>query len=123
MDGDAWYADDIRTAFEVGLVEGDGDRTFEPEDTLTRAEVMTAFNKLLDRHPNQDTLLEGMIEWPDNLDTSAWYYAQIQEATNSHTCGDRWTGEDGEIYERWESLTKNRDWLGISWENVPNYEE
>ncbi len=123
VDGDAWYADYIRTAFEIGLVEGNGDGTFEPDDTLTRAEAMTAFNKLLDRHPNKDALLEGMIEWPDNMDTSAWYYAQIQEATNSHTCGDKWTGEDGEIYERWDALTKNRDWRGIAWENVPNYEE
>ena len=123
VDGDAWYADYIRTAFEIGLVEGNGDGTFEPDDTLTRAEAMTAFNKLLDRHPNKDALLEGMIEWPDNMDTSAWYYAQIQEATNSHTCGDKWTGEDGEIYEHWEALTKNRDWRGIAWENVPNYEE
>lgn len=33
--------------------------------------------------------------WPDNMDASAWYYAQIQEATNSHDFV--WAGE----FEQW----------------------
>ena len=37
-----------------------------------------------------------MIVWVDNMDTDAWYYYAIQEATNSHTYlitdHESWTG-------------------------------
>ena len=40
-------------------------------------------NRTVDRHPDADHLLDNMVTWPDNPE-SAWYYAQIQEATNAH---------------------------------------
>ena len=39
-------------------------------------------NRTIDRHPHEDHLLDDMIVWPDNPET-AWYYEQVQEATNS----------------------------------------
>ena len=42
--------------------------------------------------------------WPDNMDASAWYYAQIQEATNSHDFV--WAGE----FEQWTQKLPERDW-------------
>ena len=39
-----------------------------------------------------------MLTWPDNL-PGAWYYADMQEATNSHDY--EWAGEDSERVEDW----------------------
>ena len=48
-----------------------------------------------------------MITWPDNL-YGAWYYADMQEATNSHDY--EWTTEDSERVEDWTEKLPERDW-------------
>ena len=53
-----------------------------------------------------------MIEWPDNLDTDAWYYADVQEATNSHSF-DMLRDEEDEPYEVWNELLPVRDWTAL----------
>ena len=45
-----------------------------------------------------------MIQWPDNANRTIWYYADVQEATNSHEY--TMSGE----YENWEKLLPVRDW-------------
>ncbi len=65
-------------------------------------------NRTIDRHPNADHLLEDMITWPDNLET-AWYYEQVQEATNSHEYTMN-TDDEQNPYEIWTELLPNRDW-------------
>ena len=52
-----------------------------------------------------------MITWVDNADTAAWYYAEIQEATNSHT----YTWD--KTSEIWEKIRPVRDWAALekSW--------
>lgn len=107
---DAWYADFANMADKLGLMEGYEDN-FRPGDKLTRAEAMTVFNRLLDRHPHKDYLHKDMIVWPDNMDTTKWYYAQIQEATNSHECED--VTVDGEKYERWTKIVPIEDWKAL----------
>ena len=37
----AWYADDVKTAFEVGLMNGDDTGAFLPDDGITAAEAVT----------------------------------------------------------------------------------
>ena len=65
---------------------------------------MTMVNRTIDRHPDADHLLDDMIVWPDNPET-AWYYEQVQEATNSHdfVTKDR-------VYESWTDLNRAPDW-------------
>jgi hypothetical protein len=79
-----WARHYINQAAFSGLVTGYPDTTFKPQQLITRAEAMTIVNRTLDRHPHADHLLPNMLKWPDNMDTSKWYYAQVQEATNSH---------------------------------------
>ena len=75
------------------------DGTFHPLDNITRAEACTIVNRTLGRAPHEAHLLPRgeMLTWPDN-NTSAWYYAAMQEATNSHdyiwTEGGRHGGVD-----------------------------
>ena len=79
-----WAEDYINNAANKGLVKGYEDGTFGPDRYITRAEAVTLVNRTLNRHPHNDGLHQDMLRWPDNMDTTARYYAAIQEATNSH---------------------------------------
>ena len=98
-----WGEAYINMAAEKGLIKGYPDSSFRPDEPITRAEAITIINRLLERHPHKDKLSDGMIAWPDNADDSAWYYAEVQEAANSHA----YEMEDG--VERWTELLPVRD--------------
>ena len=56
-------------------------------------------NRALERTPeSKDDLLSGMKTWSDNARTSAWYYLDVQEATNGHTYTKSGT------HETWKKL-------------------
>ena len=79
----------ISLLYAMGILEGKGDNTFGPKDELTRAQAITIVNKLIGRLPGDGTTSFGAVAdqmktWPDNMDTTAWYYAAVQEATNRH---------------------------------------
>ena len=50
---------------------------------------------------------DDMIVWYDNSDKSVWYYADVQEATNSH-----YYERNGE-YEVWTAIRETPDWVAI----------
>ena len=103
---DHWAKEYINRAASRGWINGYGDGTFRPDQPITRAEAMTLINNMLNRRPaNHDALLDGMLTWSDNLDTSIWYYTVVQEATNSHN----WEFEDDD-HEIWTELCNVRDW-------------
>ena len=103
-----WAQDYINEAANAGIVNGYEDGTFRPQQYITRAEAVTMVNRTIDRHPDADHLLEDMIVWPDNPET-AWYYEQVQEATNSHEYTMN-TDDEQNPYEIWTKLLPNRDW-------------
>ena len=103
-----WAQDYINEAANAGIVDGYPDGTFQPQQLITRAEAMTMVNRTIDRHPDADHLLDDMIVWPDNPET-AWYYEQVQEATNSHAYTMN-TDDEQNLYEIWTELLPNRDW-------------
>ena len=82
----SWYNIAVSTLSNMGILGGYEDGTFHPNASITRAEACTIINRTLGRNPDADHLLPvaQMNTWPDNADTGVWYYAQIQEATNSH---------------------------------------
>lgn len=101
-----WGQKEISQAANNGWVLGYEDGTFKPDQLITRAEAMTLVNRVLQRIPESTAdLIDGMIEWPDNMDTDAWYYLAVQEATNSH---DYIRKENG--FESWIALLPTRDW-------------
>ena len=64
-------------------------------------------NRVLNRIPEDvDALHEDMRVWPDNMDTNAWYYLAIQEATNYH----EYEKDDDGLYETWTKVLPSRDW-------------
>ena len=102
-----WGEAYINMAAEKGLIKGYPDSTFHPDAPISRAEAMTIINRLLERHPHKNYLLANMITWPDNANPNAWYYADVQEATNSH---EYTMGSEHEI---WEKLLPVRDWAAF----------
>jgi len=108
-----WAEANINLAYALNLINGYPDNTFRPDQKITRAEAMTIVNRVLERHPHEDHLLEDMIEWPDNMDTDAWYYADVQEATNSHEFYKTEIKGEDEEYEVWTELLPVRDWAAL----------
>ena len=115
--GNEWYASFLAAASALGLIEGYPDGSFRPDAAITRAETCTVVNRTLGRRPHKDHLLpwSEMITWPDNQMIEAWYYPQIQEATNSHDY--RWTSLtellETATVENWTEKLPERDWAAL----------
>ena len=111
--GAEWYISYLMTALEEGLIEGYPDGSFRPNRPITRAETCTIVNRTLGRKPEKDHLLPEsvMINWPDNINRNIWYYAQMQEATNSHDY--RWISIGSEACEQWTAKLAERDWAAL----------
>ena len=107
-----WYADCVQAAVDMGLVNGYADGGFHPNAYITRAESCAIVNRVLNRVPHEDYLLDEdeMITWPDNS-YGAWYYADMQEATNSHDYD--WISVSGEVVEEWTDKLAERDWEAL----------
>ena len=106
--GDEWFAGAIMDAVNLGLIGGYEDGTVRPNNNITRAEACAIVNRTLGRVPDADHLLpeDEMKTWPDNPE-SAWFYADMQEATNGHEY--EWITEDGNKIENWTDLL-DKDW-------------
>lgn len=98
--GGHWAEQYIRQAAALGWVQGYPDGTFGPDRPITRAEAVTMINRVLRRNPgSKDDLLSGMKVWPDNPE-GAWYYMEVQEATNGHEFHRKADG-----HEKWTVLS------------------
>lgn len=109
VDGDEWYADAIAAAEELGIIGGYPDGTVRPNNNITRAETCAIVNRVLERRPHDEHLgdVDDMRTWPDNQ-PGAWYYADMQEATNGHYY--EWIDIDGSKFEEWTEVDKDYDW-------------
>ena len=102
-----WAEEYINTAVQMGWVDGYPDGAFRPNQSVTRAETAALINRMLNRLPETSgDLSPDMIVWSDNVDTQAWYYLYIQEATNSY----RYVKKADAVHERWIKLIPNRPW-------------
>jgi len=134
-----WAENDIMHAALIGWVNGYPDGTYRPDQPITRAECMTLVNRMLERIPKtaEDVDRVWAKQWPDNADTSVWYYIAVQEATNSHLFDyymiqldpddEDYDFEDGDgnrfryelveslylPYETWTEPMENRDWYAL----------
>lgn len=98
--GGHWAEQYIRQASALGWVQGYPDGTFGPDRPITRAEAVTMINRVLRRNPgSKDDLFSGMKVWPDNP-AGAWYYLEVQEATNGHEFHRKADG-----HEKWTVLS------------------
>lgn len=101
-----WAAKEIGIAYANEWIKGYPDGTFKPDQNITRAEAMTLINRVLERKPESPAdLLTNMNKWTDNMDTSKWYYLDVQEATNSHGYTRKTFN-----YELWRQMLPDPDW-------------
>jgi len=107
-----WAERYINTAAQHGWAlgyEGIGGR-FLPDQPITRAETAALINRMLDRVlENENDLLPDMITWPDNANPNAWYFLDIQEATNSNYYVRK---SDG-IHKAWSALFEPLPWVNL----------
>ena len=104
-----WAQKNIELAAGNGWINGYTDGTFRPNNNITRAETFAMINRVLDRQTESVSDLlptSEMNMWSDNLNENAWYYKDVQEATNYHKC-DR-VGDS--VYEKWTEKVPDIDW-------------
>lgn len=111
-----WGQKEIEIACSSGILYGYPDGTYRPDQPITRAEFFAIVNRMLNRVAHKDHLHADMICWPDNMDTDMWYYADVQEATNSHL----YSRKQGDTYEVWTKILPPPDWkaLELEWSKL-----
>ncbi len=98
FDESHWASDEILALTSSGLIEGYPDKTYKPENNITRAEVMTVINKLLGRKPLESYVKSLEFNPYNDLYESKWYYVTVLEATITH---NYWLDNKGYEY-KWE---------------------
>ena len=113
-----WANKYINMAYLLDIIHGYPDGTYRPNNDIDRAEAMTIVNNTLRRTPCNEGIApmedrEDFITWPDNMDKSKWYYAAVQEATNSHDYTYFTNRTDLLTKELWQDILPVRDWAAF----------
>ncbi|WP_054251906.1 S-layer homology domain-containing protein [Neofamilia massiliensis] len=99
---DHWAYDLIQKAATAGWISGYPDGTFKPDREITRAEVVTITNRMLNRYADEnyvDRNLYKIIHYTD-MDKSHWAYYPVIEASNGHKFERKANGKD----EKWTEV-------------------
>lgn len=102
MPNSHWAVASINSAAAKGWVSGYPDGSFKPNRKITRSEVVSITNIMLDRFADKNFVrnqLGDMIEFTD-LTEGNWAYFPIMEATNGHD----YTRKATEKEENWSRL-------------------
>ncbi|EGS31740.1 hypothetical protein HMPREF9130_0097 [Peptoniphilus sp. oral taxon 375 str. F0436] len=103
LDRDHWAYDLVKRAASAGWIHGYPDGTFKADKKISRAEVVSITNKMLNRQADKkfvDENLGRLLTFSD-LDRDYWAYYPIIEATNGHDyirCGNK-------VDEEWQEVT------------------
>ncbi len=98
-----WAAKEISFASEKGWIKGYDDGSFKPEQYITRGEVVTLANRVLERNADIDFVRRNpdlMMSFSD-VEESQWDYFEIMEAVNGH-----YYKRDDVSGEKWISIWK-----------------
>ena len=94
-----WAVKYINSAAARGWINGYPDGTFKPEANITRAEVVTLVNRILDRKADRDYIPAHINSLPrsySDLASTYWAYWDIMEASIGHDfdiqgADEKWT--------------------------------
>jgi len=87
VSGAHWAVKYINSAAAKGWITGYADGTFKPEAYITRAEVVTLVNRMLERSADSDYLAANASTLPrkfSDLTSAHWAYLAIMEAAIGH---------------------------------------
>ena len=82
-----WAYEYIQKAVKQKYIGGYPDRSVKPDENITRAEVVTVVNRMLERAADKDFVdknLSSLASFTDLKDKSYWAYYDIYEAANNH---------------------------------------
>ena len=96
----------INSSASKGWINGYGDGTFRPDNTIIRCEAMKLINEILDRRVNLAGIHKDAVNWSDNP-TDKWYYEIVMEATNTH---DYEREPRPKSIETWTRIKENPVW-------------
>ncbi|MBQ9915083.1 MAG: S-layer homology domain-containing protein, partial [Clostridia bacterium] len=93
-----WSYKTIRKAVANSYVKGYPDGSFRPDQDITRAEVVTVVNRMLERSADKDYVdkhIRKLGQFTDVKNNEYWAYYDIYEAAHEHitTCnenGEKW---------------------------------
>ena len=103
LDSSHWAYDVVSKAASAGWISGYPDGTFKADNPITRAEVVTITNKMLNRKADQDFVdrnLDKLLSFID-LNKDYWAYYPIVEATNGHD----YIRSTNKVDEKWQEVT------------------
>ena len=83
---DDWYYDAVVGSVKYGWISGYSDGTFRPNAYITRAEVTSIVNRMLNRQADKQYIDNNRSNIRQFYDLSAnyWAYYEIMEAVNAH---------------------------------------
>ena len=100
---DHWAYDLVSRAATAGWINGYPDGSFKPDNKITRAEVVSITNLMLNRKADEkyvDTNLDKLLKYSD-VTKNHWAYYKIFEATNGHD----FVRDRNKIDEEWKDVT------------------
>ena len=80
-----WAKEYIDNAVSHGWMGGYPDGTFKPNQPITRAEVVTVVNKMIERTADKEKLNASGSKKYKDLKQSFWAYYDVIEASTDHT--------------------------------------
>ncbi len=86
VDDDYWAASYICTDSDMEWIKGYDDGTFRPNNNITRAEVVTIINRVLNRCADEKYVAdnESQLNIFKDVSKKHWAYADIVESSNKH---------------------------------------
>ena len=107
LDASHWGYKAIRLAASNGWISGYPDNTFRPEQAITRAEVTSITNRMLNRYADLDWINahnDAVIHFSD-VSAGDWFFEPVMEATMGHDFTrdadgktEHWTGLNGKSF-------------------------
>jgi len=95
-----WAHDYIYAAAQFGWISGYADGSFQPNQSITRAEAVVIVNRMLGRVADREYIDDHpTLERFDDVPQTHWAYYDIMEAFDAH----EYEGHDeGGIHEHWQ---------------------
>lgn len=84
---DHWHVKYINSAADKGWINGYPDKTFKPDFNITRAEIVTLVNRILERNADKNYLETNSKALPhsySDVSKNHWAYLDIMEASMGH---------------------------------------
>ena len=107
LDASHWGYKAVRSAASHGWISGYPDGSFRPEQAISRAEVTSITNRMLNRYADLDWIdahRNEVIRFSD-VDRSDWFFEPVMEATMGHDFTrdadgktEHWTGLNGKTF-------------------------